>query len=165
MSRLGAACVLVGLLLGDAAAGGEPLCARHHRARLAARRSSAPYSTWAQQLSSAFTEHLGFPADHVIVLSGTSNDEAQQSTQQNVRAAIARLRREVQKDDLLVILLVGHGTVDDGQAKFNLVGPDLTSEEWGALLRRPARPGRRGQHLRAAVSRFFATSPAAAASS
>ena len=37
----------------------------------------------------------------------------------------------MQKDDLLVILLVGHGTVDDGQAKFNLVGPDLTSDELG----------------------------------
>ena len=40
----------------------------------------------------------------------------------------------MQRDDLLVIVLVGHGTVDDGLAKFNLVGPDLTSEEWGALL-------------------------------
>jgi len=79
-------------------------------------------------------EHLAFPADHVIVLSGTSKDERQHSTQQNVRTAIARLRLEVQKEDLLVILLVGHGTVDDGLAKFNLMGPDLTSEEWGTLL-------------------------------
>jgi len=94
----------------------------------------ATYTTWAQQLSSAFTDHLGFAADRVIVLSGTSADEAQQSTQQNVRAAVARLRREVQKDDLLVVVLVGHGTVDDGLAKFNLVGPDLTSEAWGTLL-------------------------------
>jgi hypothetical protein len=94
----------------------------------------ATYTTWAQQLASAFVDHLGFPADHVIVLSGTSADEMQQSTQQNLRAAIGRLRRDVQKDDLLVVLLVGHGTVDDGQAKFNLVGPDLTSEAWGALL-------------------------------
>jgi hypothetical protein len=92
------------------------------------------YSTWAEQLSSALTEHLGFSADHVVVLSGTATVEAQQSTQHNVRAAIASLRRRVQKDDLLVILLVGHGSVDDGLAKFNLVGPDLTSEEWGALL-------------------------------
>ena len=94
----------------------------------------ATYSTWAQQLSSSLAEHLGFPADHIVVLSGTATAEPQQSTQHNVRAAIATLRRRVQKDDLLVILLVGHGSVDDGLAKFNLVGPDLTSEEWGALL-------------------------------
>jgi hypothetical protein len=95
---------------------------------------ASTHSTWAQQLSAAFIDHLGFPTDHVIVLSGTATLEAQQSTQSNVRAAIAQLRRQVQKDDLLVILLVGHGTVDDGLAKFNLMGPDLTSEEWGALL-------------------------------
>jgi hypothetical protein len=132
MTRLGAACVLVAAL-------STPLAAENRYALVI---TGAPggeafistYATWAQQLSSVFTEHLGFPAEHVIVLSGTSKEEAEQSTQQNVRAAIARLRRDVQKGDLLVILLVGHGTVDDGQAKFNLVGPDLTSEVWGALL-------------------------------
>lgn len=133
MSRLAAACALVAVL------SATPATAENRYALVI---TGAPggeafvstYSTWAQQLSSAFIEQLAFPADHVIVLSGTSNDELQQSTQPNVRAAIARLRREVQKDDLLVILLVGHGTVDDGEAKFNLVGPDLTSEAWGALL-------------------------------
>ena len=127
------ACVLTGLLWAT------PLLAENRYALVIA---GAPggeafistYSTWVQQLSSAFIEHLAFPADHVIVLSGTSKDERQHSTQQNVRAAIARLRQEVQKEDLLVILLVGHGTVDDGLAKFNLMGPDLTSEEWGTLL-------------------------------
>ncbi len=92
------------------------------------------YATWAQQLSSAFIDHLGFPAEHVILLAGTSPEEARQSTQQNVRAAIARLRGQAQKDDLLVVVMVGHGTVDDGMAKFNLLGPDLTSDEWGTLL-------------------------------
>jgi hypothetical protein len=127
------ACVLSGLLWAT------PLLAENRYALVIA---GAPggeafistYSTWVQQLSSAFIEHLAFPADHVIVLSGTSKDEREHSTQQNVRTAIARLRQEVQKEDLLVILLVGHGTVDDGLAKFNLMGPDLTSEEWGTLL-------------------------------
>lgn len=94
----------------------------------------ATYTTWAEQLSSAFVDHLGFPVDQVTVLSGTAKDAASQSTQQNVRAAITALRRRLQRDDLLVLILAGHGTVDDGMAKFNLVGPDLTSDEWGALL-------------------------------
>ncbi len=71
----------------------------------------------------------------MVVLSGTAAAEVQQSTQQNLRNAVAMLRRQVQRDDLLVIVLMGHGTVDGGLAKFNLVGPDLTSEEWGDLLR------------------------------
>jgi len=95
----------------------------------------APYTTWAEQLATAFTGPLGFPPDHVVVLSGTTADERRQSTQQNVRAEVESLRGRVQKDDLLVIVLAGHGTIDDGLAKFNLVGPDLTSEDWGGLLR------------------------------
>ena len=52
-----------------------------------------------------------------------------------MRAAVATLRGQVQRDDLLVDVLMGHGTLDGGLAKFNLVGPDLTSAEWGELLR------------------------------
>lgn len=95
----------------------------------------APYTAWAQQTAAVFTEQLGFPPERVVVLSGTAQAESGQSTQQNVRAAITALRRQVQRDDLLVVVLMGHGTVDGGLAKFNLVGPDLTSAEWGELLR------------------------------
>lgn len=95
----------------------------------------APYTTWAQQMAGVFTEQLGFAPERVIVLSGTAQAESGQSTQQNVRAAIAALRRQVQRDDVLVVVLMGHGTVDGGLAKFNLVGPDLTSAEWGEMLR------------------------------
>jgi hypothetical protein len=38
-------------------------------------------------------------------------------------------------DDLLFVLLIGHGSFDGTEAKFNLVGPDLSSAEWGALLK------------------------------
>ena len=33
-------------------------------------------------------------------------------------------------DDLLFVVLIGHGTFDGLDAKFNLVGPDLESAEW-----------------------------------
>ena len=40
------------------------------------------------------------------------------------------------KDDQLLVLLIGHGTSLDGdEAKFNLVGPDLSASEWSDLLR------------------------------
>jgi len=39
------------------------------------------------------------------------------------------------REDLLFILLIGHGTFDGVDAKFNLVGPDLESAEWAALLK------------------------------
>ena len=53
------------------------------------------------------------------------------------------------RDDLLLVVLIGHGTFDGVDAKFNLVGPDLESAEWAELVARPARPRRRRQHASA----------------
>ena len=50
------------------------------------------------------------------------------------------LRGQVGKDDLVLVVLLGHGTFDGDQAKFNLVGPDLTAGEWSVML--GALPGR-----------------------
>jgi hypothetical protein len=52
-----------------------------------------------------------------------------------VRAALAELRARVGPDDVLLVVLIGHGTADAADAKFNLVGPDLEAAEWDALLR------------------------------
>jgi hypothetical protein len=60
----------------------------------------------------------------------------QKATRENVRGALGELRKRMTKDDQLVVLLIGHGTSLDGdEAKFNLVGPDLSATEWGELLR------------------------------
>ena len=40
----------------------------------------------------------------------------------------------------MLVVLLGHGTFDGQAAKFNLVGPDLTAADWGAML--GALPGR-----------------------
>jgi hypothetical protein len=40
------------------------------------------------------------------------------------------------REDQLLVLLIGHGTTVDGEeAKFNLVGPDLTASEWADLMK------------------------------
>ena len=44
------------------------------------------------------------------------------------------MRKQLTPDDLLLIILLGHGTYDGDAAKFNLVGPDLTATDWGTLL-------------------------------
>ena len=93
------------------------------------------YRQWTDDLASVFRESLAFPAEQVTVLTGTTEVAAEQSTAQNVRAAIAALRQKVDKEDLVVMVLVGHGTLDSPSAKFNLVGPDLTSADWREMLR------------------------------
>src|SRR5262249_39588617 len=37
--------------------------------------------------------------------------------------------------DLLFVLLAGHGSFDGTEAKFNLVGPDLSAAEWATMLK------------------------------
>ena len=65
----------------------------------------------------------------------------QKATRENVQRALGDLRKRLTKDDQLLVLLIGHGTSLDGdEAKFNLVGPDLTAGEWGDLLK--PMPGR-----------------------
>jgi hypothetical protein len=47
---------------------------------------------------------------------------------------------EVKPTDAFALLLIGHGSYDDSDYKFNLPGPDITAGELAALLNRiPAR--------------------------
>jgi hypothetical protein len=72
----------------------------------------------------------------VIVLADADEDGVGKSTRDNVQRALADLRKRMTKDDQLLVMLIGHGTTADGdEAKFNLVGPDLTAGEWAELIR------------------------------
>jgi hypothetical protein len=61
-------------------------------------------------------------------------DAEHASTAAGVRTAVDRLRARMTANDLLLVFLIGHGSFDGTEAKFNLVGPDLSSAEWAALL-------------------------------
>ena len=50
-------------------------------------------------------------------------------------SAMATLRARATKDDVVLVLLIGHGTAENDEAKFNLVGPDLSALEWADLVR------------------------------
>ncbi|MEO5897384.1 MAG: hypothetical protein ABIS06_16970 [Vicinamibacterales bacterium] len=97
------------------------------------------YANWTDSLAQVLTERLKMRPDAVTVLTD-SEQPARAATADNVRSVIAALRTKMTRDDILVIVLIGHGTFDGVDAKFNLVGRDLESAEWGALLKTvPAR--------------------------
>jgi hypothetical protein len=96
---------------------------------------SSTYQTWEQQLTTALQDKLGFAAERIEVLSGSSGDPERSSTRPHIARAVDHLRSTVHADDLVLVVLVGHGTFDGGTAKFNLPGPDMTSTDWAALLR------------------------------
>lgn len=91
------------------------------------------YASWTGAFASTLIERLKFDPAHVTVLSDTEQ-ASDAATGPNVRKAIASVRSRMTRNDLLLILLVGHGTSDGEAAKFNLVGPDMESSEWSALL-------------------------------
>jgi hypothetical protein len=92
------------------------------------------YARWSADLAKALVEALRFEPSQVAVLSETRQPEAA-ATAGNVRRALASIRDRMTRDDLLLVVLIGHGTFDGVDAKFNLVGPDLESADWSALLR------------------------------
>jgi hypothetical protein len=92
------------------------------------------YERWRQALVTALTDTLGFDTDHIVVLfDGT--DAAHAATADVVRREVQAIERRMRADDLLLLIMIGHGTFDGADAKFNLVGPDMDTREWAALLK------------------------------
>ena len=89
---------------------------------------------WRNTLRAALVDRYGFAAENVRVFVDEATKDGERGTAQNVRSSMAALRKQLTRDDLLLIVLLGHGTYDGDVAKFNLVGPDLTATEWNSLL-------------------------------
>ena len=96
---------------------------------------AAQLATWRQGIQTALTSRFGFPAAQIVQLvDETAREAGTVASAENVRKAFTTLRGQVGKDDLVLVVLLGHGTFDGQQAKFNLVGPDLTAADWAAML-------------------------------
>jgi len=94
------------------------------------------YTTWRTAMTAILREKFHYPPDRVVVLAETESEGVQKSTRENVQRALGDFRKRLTKDDQLLVLLIGHGTSLDGdEAKFNLVGPDLTASEWADLIK------------------------------
>ena len=71
---------------------------------------------------------------HVYTLTGA------QATKAKLSATLAEIAREAKPDDDLIVTLIGHGSYDGVEYKFNLVGPDVSAVELATMLDRvPAR--------------------------
>lgn len=94
------------------------------------------YGKWRLSFVDTLRTTFHYEPQRLIVLAETGSEGVQKATRENVRSALADLRKRMTKDDQLIVLLIGHGTSLDGdEAKFNLVGPDLSASEWSDLLR------------------------------
>jgi len=102
-------------------ASGEPQYATLHR-------------EWLDKLSGVLRERLRFEAANLLVLAEQPGEGEERATAESVKAALGRLAGTIKEDDLLFIVMIGHGSDTGNAPKFNLIGPDLTAADWNTLL-------------------------------
>jgi hypothetical protein len=91
------------------------------------------YAAWTRDLTAVLVDRMKIERARLKVLTDTP-DAATAATAANVRQYLNAVRRGMTRDDLLLIVLIGHGTYDGVDAKFNLVGADLESAQWAELV-------------------------------
>lgn len=92
------------------------------------------YARWRQQAVTALLEKLAFDETRITTLF-EGGDAAHEANAANVKRMLGTLRSRMSADDVLFVFLIGHGSFDGVEAKFNLVGPDLTSADWASLVK------------------------------
>ena len=82
-------------------------------------------------------EAAGLPPGDIVWLAERPDLDAAvngPARKERVGAELAALARRVGPGDLVMIVLFGHGSERDGQARLNLPGPDLTGAELATML-------------------------------
>ncbi len=103
------------------------------------------FSAWTERLYGILREHFRFRPENIWVLTpegGGRFPQADRATAEAVRRVFERIRAESTEEHLVLIFLIGHGSFDGERGYFHLVGPDLSAEEFGALLK-----GVKARHL------------------
>lgn len=90
---------------------------------------------WVDSLATVLRDRYKYDAAHLVVLTETPKPDEQRSTAIVLRAVAADLAKRMTASDQLVIVLIGHGSAQGADVKFNLIGPDLGVAEWADLLK------------------------------
>ena len=86
------------------------------------------FTEWTTELSSVLSQRYSFDPKQIKTLS----DKV--ATAEEVKRTFAALKSELGESSVLYVFLIGHGSFDGKEAKFNLVGPDLSAADYNQLL-------------------------------
>ena len=84
------------------------------------------FSGWAKDIDKLLK--TGGPDTKVETLYGAA------ATRAKVQSVLSEIAREAKPTDVLVLMLIGHGSFDGTEYKINLPGPDLSAGELAGLL-------------------------------
>lgn len=98
------------------------------------------FRRWAGSLYDHVTGRLAVPKARVLYLLEDPALDADRATGKSTKAEIekglANFAGTAGANDVVCIVLIGHGTWDGKIAKFNLPGPDMTAADFAAALKR-----------------------------
>jgi hypothetical protein len=134
MKRIVTAVVLAAAVVTPAAASAEQRWAIVLSGASGGPKYAEDMKKWRAALAGALVDRYGFTKDKIRLFVDETDKTGEQGSAANVRAALAEVKKQLAREDLLLLILLGHGTFDGQAAKFNLVGPDITADEWAGML-------------------------------
>jgi len=99
---------------------------------------SERFRQWSETMLKAAESRLRIARDHIVYLS--ESDEAAsvrvdgRSSKTELEAVLSRLSLVSRPGDVVLLLLIGHGSVRRDEALFNLPGPDVSANELNDML-------------------------------
>jgi hypothetical protein len=92
------------------------------------------FGEWTSKLDGALTSQLGFAEEKVFVLTEKPAGNERKASSEAVRQLFVELKNSLKPDNQLFVFFIGHGSFVDKVAKFNLVGPDLSANDYAQLF-------------------------------
>ena len=92
------------------------------------------FSTAVAAVRSAAATRWGVTDSNLVVLTEDSTTFNGRSTKEKIGAAFVALSKRAQPGDVVLVLLMGHGSGEGASSKVNLPGPDATASEYAAWL-------------------------------
>ena len=103
--------------------------------------NQAQFRQWSFSLHDILARDYGYTSHTITMLydrgppalpGGDRVDGA--SNREGIEQALAELAQQVETGDQITLYLIGHGSGAEEEAKFNIVGPDITGVEFAAML-------------------------------
>jgi len=97
------------------------------------------FHAWGNSLAES-SARLGVPAERLIYLVDAPAEGDKlvtgKSTKEEIGKAFDTIARQAKPEDLVFVTLIGFGTYQGGDAKFNLPGPDMTPVDFDVQLKK-----------------------------
>jgi len=98
------------------------------------------FHTWAVALIDAVQQRFGIPDENITYLAEREALDPERisgkSTKENVERTLTQLAARLDPGEGVFILLIGHGSYQGDESRFNLPGPDMSSADFANALDR-----------------------------